>query len=571
MSVENSDAPGAYAIRMHRQAEQTSQEQSRERDNSTDMLETSNQSLQCEMELPQFTDEPTDLQSYESEFSLPTALESTTSTSTITIEMKSAAPVNRDKKKTCQQCKRWHVITFIVLVALLGGGGIGAFLIISKHSTQETNHSPVNQCDFTTVIDPSPVLQCTCQLQITVASSMAKSLYSEFKASKLFSEYNGSDKGCRPENIALWWTAMDVAASKYAQTYHVLDNTSIENQIFKQRYGLVLLYLTLEGWSSQYSNWLQKDGSECDWQGISCNDSTKMVTRINITDTALMGEMPGTPFLFLPDLSSLTISNNNIQGGIPVEITTLVDLETLDLSFNQLHGSIPGGIRYLTALTSMSLYHNKLTGSLPSSLYSLSSLVNLNMAWNQLSGSLSKDFGQLSNLKSLIINGNSFSGALPSTMGLLTVLQVLNVGDNNINGTLPFELGLLSNRLKLIDADSNYLTGTLPTWLVDLGELSTLSLALNQFRGTLPAEFGNFTKLEILDLGQNKLTGTLPPLSHLYDMNLGGNAFSGTAPADYCSIEIVMLPCTVECTCCTSRNGVPMVCEKAQPQQGTWM
>ena len=39
-------------------------------------------------------------------------------------------------------------------------------------------------------------------------------------------------------------------------------------------------------------------------------------------------------------------------------------------------------------------------------------------------------------------------------MGLLTVLQVLNVGDNNINGTLPFELGLLSNRLKLIDADS---------------------------------------------------------------------------------------------------------------------
>ena len=565
LSMDESDVPGAYAIRMHRQAEQMSQEEQQfQRDDSTAIIfETSTQSLQSEVELHQFTDEPTQLQANESGFTVPTVLESYASTTARTIETKHATPVEIDKKQTSQRCQQWQIVTLIFAFVTLVGGGIGVFLAITKHSTEVTKLSPTDQCDFTTVIDPSPVLQCTCQLQITVTSAVAKSLYSEFKSSNLFSEYNGSEQACQPENIALWWIAMDVAASKSAGTFQVHDNTSLENQIFKQRYGLALFYLNLEGWSSEYSNWLQKGESECDWQGISCNNSTKIVTGIKIVDIALTGELPGTPLLFLPTLTSLVISNNNIKGGVPVEVTTLVDLETLDLSFNQFHGSIPGGIRYLTALTSLTLEHNKLTGSLPNSLYSLTPLINLNIAWNQLSGPFSHNFGQLSNLKSLAINGNSFSGALPSTLGFLTMLQVLNVGNNNINGTLPSEIGLLFNHLKLIDAESNSLTGTLPTWLVDLGELSTLALPSNQFTGTLPAEFGNFTKLEVLDLSNNKLSGTLPPLSQLYDLRLGKNSFSGTAPADYCSIDIVLLPCIVECTCCTSGDGAPMVCEES--------
>ncbi|XP_021802745.1 tyrosine-sulfated glycopeptide receptor 1-like, partial [Prunus avium] len=102
-------------------------------------------------------------------------------------------------------------------------------------------------------------------------------------------------------------------------------------------------------------------------------------------------KLNGANQLFLPQkLSSfpamIDVSNNNISGYIPAEISQLQLLQKLDLHSNNFSGVIPDQISNLKNLEVFDLSTNHLSGIIPSSLASLNFLKEFNVPYNNLEG-----------------------------------------------------------------------------------------------------------------------------------------------------------------------------------------
>ncbi|XP_059431679.1 receptor-like protein kinase 5 [Corylus avellana] len=80
------------------------------------------------------------------------------------------------------------------------------------------------------------------------------------------------------------------------------------------------------------------------------------------------------------------------------------------------------------------------------------------------------------------------------------------------------------------------ITGTVPPFICDLNNLTTLDLSYNYMTSNeFPTALYNCSKLQYLDLSQNYFAGTLPNDIHrmagLRKLNIGANSFSGNIPA----------------------------------------
>ena len=67
----------------------------------------------------------------------------------------------------------------------------------------------------------------------------------------------------------------------------------------------------------------------------------------------------------LQNLIKLSLSQNRLQGAIPVEFSHLLSLESLDLSHNNLSGIIPNSLEALIYLRYLNVSFNKLRGEIP--------------------------------------------------------------------------------------------------------------------------------------------------------------------------------------------------------------
>ena len=90
----------------------------------------------------------------------------------------------------------------------------------------------------------------------------------------------------------------------------------------------------------------------------------------------------------LPLVKIIDLSENNLSGKVPEEITKLHRLGTLNLSNNHFTRSIPSIIGNLNLLETLDLSRNQLSGSIPQSLSSISSLNHLNLSYNNLVGKI---------------------------------------------------------------------------------------------------------------------------------------------------------------------------------------
>ncbi|KAL2993618.1 hypothetical protein AAZX31_10G122500 [Glycine max] len=107
-------------------------------------------------------------------------------------------------------------------------------------------------------------------------------------------------------------------------------------------------------------------------------------------------------------LVNMDLSNNNLSGSIPEEITLLSALQGLNVSYNHLSGHIPKRVGDMKSLESLDLSHDQLSGAIPDSISSLTSLSHLNLSYNNLSGPIPKGT-QLSTLDDpFIYIGNPF-------------------------------------------------------------------------------------------------------------------------------------------------------------------
>ncbi|KAL7485594.1 hypothetical protein ACHAW6_011197 [Cyclotella cf. meneghiniana] len=326
--------------------------------------------------------------------------------------------------------------------------------------------------------------------------------------------------------------------------------------------------LTGEYWLNN-TGWMNEEISHCDWFGVTCND-VKLVSEINLRNNNLTGELTfvdgdGTWYLFgmLWSLEVLDLSKNNIDGVI--ESWNYYDLRLLthvDLSENKLAGVADillsptirlanfsynnlSSMSYMivskkayTALEILDLSHNNIRQNSNDVLQDLPpNLKELILADNHIYGTFPKEFPVLRYMKRLIVDNNDFSGPLfnlPHTVPLVATLNLSNQKRNGIGGltgSIPTDISSLVDLTEL-DLSQNYFTGILPASIGNIRFLKLLNVTHNSLHGEIPRELGVLSALEIIDLSDNDIMGSLPVeisnLSNLSALRISYNSFTGS-------------------------------------------
>ncbi|KAF7847330.1 hypothetical protein BT93_L3080 [Corymbia citriodora subsp. variegata] len=251
-------------------------------------------------------------------------------------------------------------------------------------------------------------------------------------------------------------------------------------------------------------------------------------------------------------LSYICLQNNSFQGPLPIPppSTSYFDASNnafTDLSNNNLFGNMPSCFGNITILTHLNLSSNKLQGSIPRSLVKCVHLLLLDLGHNEFSdifphwleaphlvhlhlrSNKFHEFFLNTSLGAIDLSNNNFEGPIPLPS---PVTNYYSIASNNIIGKIP-SLICNATRLEIIDLSNNGISGSLPWCLVNFSTvLSILNLRINLLEGTIPQSFSSRNRLMTLDLSRNQFEGTLPrslvQCKHLEVLNLGENQIEDT-------------------------------------------
>ncbi|KAL7002978.1 hypothetical protein U1Q18_004138 [Sarracenia purpurea var. burkii] len=111
------------------------------------------------------------------------------------------------------------------------------------------------------------------------------------------------------------------------------------------------------------------------------------------------------------------------------------------------------------------------------------------------------------------------------------------LSDNQFTGSIPSSLSSLS-QLSAMSLNDNQLTGEIPDAFQDLAGLINLDLSSNNLSGQLPTSLESLSSLTTFHLQSNRLSGTLDVLQDLplKDLNIENNLFNGPIPQKLLSI-----------------------------------
>ncbi|KAL2514807.1 LRR receptor-like serine/threonine-protein kinase FLS2 [Forsythia ovata] len=261
-----------------------------------------------------------------------------------------------------------------------------------------------------------------------------------------------------------------------------------------------------------------------------CNLST--LENLSLRYNMLTGSIPFGIFN-MSSLRELGLANNSLSDGLPNDICNgIPELTVLSLSNNQLYGEIPSNIYNCRYLEDLSLSFNHFNGRIPSAIGSLNMLQELYLGYNNFVGGIPLEMGNLSNLEILSVPTISQIGPIPSFIFNMSTLKAINFGDNNLSQSLPVDIYLNLPELMELYLYSNQLIGGIPTTFGNLTRLRYLDLYENNLRGEFPAELGNLNLVEF-SVHSNGLSGSIPifNISTLEIMDMAGNYFSGYLPS----------------------------------------
>ncbi|MEM1118966.1 MAG: hypothetical protein AAGJ18_00870 [Bacteroidota bacterium] len=314
----------------------------------------------------------------------------------------------------------------------------------------------------------------------------------------------------------------------------------------------------------------------------------------------LTGGIP-TTFNRLTKLSNLHIwQNENLGEEIPRFLTTLPELDTIDMHSNNMEGEIPSNWENQTQMSFIDISSNDLTGTIPASLGDLFQLKKLYLNNNQLDGCLPENLQKLCGQAEIRISANSLSlpnnftdfcdSQIPSCERINScrfqdslTLRILydsldgpnwkrqwnwgeepledfwgvelnddgcvvwldfdgidngtgdaNEGGNGLSGQLPTAIGNLTALESISFIENNLIRG-IPKSIGKLSRLDYFSIKNNCISGPIPEEIGQLTNLEVLNLDFNKISGRIPAtlgkLTKLRTLRLHKNQLSDTIPA----------------------------------------
>ncbi|KAG6737306.1 hypothetical protein POTOM_058820 [Populus tomentosa] len=132
----------------------------------------------------------------------------------------------------------------------------------------------------------------------------------------------------------------------------------------------------------------------------------------------------------------------------------------------------------------------------------------------------------------IYLKRQDLDGSLPKAIEKLPQLKHLDLWANYLSGNIPPEWA--NTKLELLSIGVNQLTGKIPSYLGNITTLRALNIQNNMFSGTVPSELGGLVNLENLTLSANNLTGELPQaltkLTGLKELRLSSNNFTGRIP-----------------------------------------
>ncbi|XP_050227576.1 receptor-like protein 7 [Mercurialis annua] len=310
------------------------------------------------------------------------------------------------------------------------------------------------------------------------------------------------------------------------------------------------------------------DLAHCNFSGpipSSMENLTELVY-LDLSTNIFAGPIPS--FGSSKKLVYMDLSYNNLSGPIP-SFGSLSNLVYLDLRYNSLGGSIPSSLFEIPSLRKILLSFNQFVGQILNfSDASSSSLDTLDLSNNKLEGPIPHSIFELRELSSLSLECNNFNGTIKldqiqQLVNLTTVdlsNNLLTVDANGTNSSSSFSprltslklascnLGMfpdLRNQSKLLflDLSDNRISGPVPEWIGEVGNVSLLTLNLSRnLLVSLPEPLSLPNTLAILDLHDNQLQGNIPtPPRRVTFVDYSDNKFSSYIPndiGDYISFAI---------------------------------
>ncbi|CAB4276880.1 unnamed protein product [Prunus armeniaca] len=318
-------------------------------------------------------------------------------------------------------------------------------------------------------------------------------------------------------------------ASSYPHTSKLHFGDALPNSkpcIDEERRALLAFKQDLTDHSGRLSSWVGQ--ACCQWKGISCNNITGHVQKIDLQNTytytlsvfngewdemenSSLGGKINPSLLSLKHLSYLDLSRNDFKGiPIPTFFGQLKSLRYLNISHASFGGEIPAHLGNLSNLNYLDLSEE--------SFYSLLELPSNNLKWLSNLSSLkylSLEGVDLSNTGTLNLANNQFEGGIQELLGGFSScpnseLESLDLSSNKLKSQLPASVGMLHN-LKYLNLYNNDMSGSIPKSLGQLSELVHLDLSFNPWEGFLTeAHFTNLTRLKYFSLGKVFPRPTLP-------------------------------------------------------------
>ena len=284
---------------------------------------------------------------------------------------------------------------------------------------------------------------------------------------------------------------------------------------------------------------------------------------LDISSNGLTGVIPS--WIGELHLRALQVSNNSLEGEIPISLFNLSALQLLDLSANNLSGDIPPHVNSFKV--ALLLQDNHLSGEIPGTLQNVSVLDLRN---NRLSGNI-PEFTNTQNISVLLLRGNNLTGHIPRQLCDLSNIHLLDLANNSLSGSIPScfrnkSFGLqedysfisITNRFFYLYNDFKSVIQLDPSWLEDylispqikieftikhrydaywggnLNLLFGMDLSENELSGDIPAELGVLLELQGLNLSHNKLSGAIPEtfsgLKNVESLDLSFNMLHGHIP-----------------------------------------